>query len=156
VGTEPAARPRACELFDALRCQLESLGNAVGAVHHEPTLIRVQSDRMSLSEHALHDGAGLFAQMIVDEKERGVYVLAAEDVEQQRRRSWIGAVVVGEIDDWCFRGARQVPRRIFPVECLQEKRERGSVRQREYAQGHRAREEQHQHAYYCTVASRPL
>ena len=133
-------------MFDALRCQLESLGNAVGAVHHEPTLIRVQSDSVSLSEHALHDGAGLFAQMIVDEKERGVYVLAAKDVEQQRRRSWIGAVVVGEIDDWCFRGARQVPRRILPVECFQEKRERGSVHQREHAHGHGARQQQHEQA----------
>jgi hypothetical protein len=100
VRAEPAARPRSSELFDALRLQFECFCYLAGAAQHQPTLVRVQSDSMAVGEHALHNRGGLFAQIIVDEEERGTYVLAAEDVEQQRRRGWIGAVVVGEIDDW--------------------------------------------------------
>ena len=55
---------------------------------------------MPLSEHALHNRACVLAQMIIDEEECGANVLAVEDIEQQRRRGWIGTVVVCEIDDW--------------------------------------------------------
>jgi hypothetical protein len=100
VRAEPAAGSRSAKLLDTLSRVLERLGNVLRAAQHQPTLVRVQSHSVPLSEHPLHNRGGLLVQMIVDEEECGVHVLAPEDIEQQRRRGWIGAVIVSEIDDW--------------------------------------------------------
>ena len=49
-------------------------------------------------EHPAHDWGGVGRQMAIDEKERGVHVVAAKDVEQQRRGCRVGPIIKREVE----------------------------------------------------------